>query len=422
MHEHHAVGPDQRGGGQPAAQRLLPRAQARAAEQRPPVEEQRGGVAREGLRPRRGDDERWPVGNPRQHQVTARGDNLDAWEGAAEFLGGARRAGDERAQPVVTAARTAPAPGERAAPPAVWRGVLAGQQQRAVARGSAGQRRAPGLNAAAAAGDRGEVAAPRHLDENGTRLQPRPRDPQRQAGEPCQGRRLVPGDLPVVGGRPHPRRGGAHRDAVGGQVPGPAGRDELRQFGCAGEPADEGAGAGQVGAECEHLPGVRVGGARLLVQVVAVIPEHHEAQVLYRGEHGRAGARDDQRLAAPDREPAAVPLRGAQVGGERDIAGHRTRLRGAGVLGARHARGGGAGHGGHRRERLIDAGQVAGVWHHDQGTAAGARRSDGGERDLLRPVGSWERRPGRPGRAAERDRVEKRLAGGVSDPGARLWP
>ena len=41
----------------------------------------------------------------------------------------------------------------------------------------------------------------------------------------------------------------------------------------------------------------------------------------HRGEHRGPGARDDQGLAAQCGEPAAVPLRRAEIGGERDVAG-----------------------------------------------------------------------------------------------------
>ena len=266
-----------------------------------------------------------------RHQVAAGRAHLDPGEGPAEFLGGAGGAGDDRAEPVVAAMRAAPAGRQRAAPAAVRRGVLAGQPQRPVAVRPADQGDAPGLGAAAAAGDRGQVAAPRHLDEDrAAGLERGAGGAEREAGQPGRGRRLVPAELPVVGGGPHPGGGGAQRGPVGGQVPGPAGLDELGELGGAGEPADEGGGAGPVGAQREHLPGVRVRGARLGVQVVAVVPQHHQAQVLDRGEHGRAGARDDPRLAPAGPEPAAVPFGRAEIGRQRDVSrcSRRSRRRG----------------------------------------------------------------------------------------------
>ena len=46
----------------------------------------------------------------------------------------------------------------------------------------------------------------------------------------------------------------------------------------------------ELGAQTEHLADVRVGRARLGVQVVAVVPAHREAQVADRGERGGAGS------------------------------------------------------------------------------------------------------------------------------------
>src|SRR6202042_792775 len=202
------------GGGEPAAQRLLPRAQARPAEQGPAVEQQRGRVTRPRPRQRlgagRGNEEGGLVGNRRKHEVAAGRAHLDPREGPAQFLGGAGGAGDDGAEPVVAAVHTAPTGRQRAAPAAVRRGGRAGQPERSVAVRPADQGDAPGLGGAAAAGDRGEVAAPRHLDEDrAAGLERGPGGAKREAGQPGGGRRLVPAEFAVVCGGADAGSGGA---------------------------------------------------------------------------------------------------------------------------------------------------------------------------------------------------------------------
>ena len=65
---------------------------------------------------------------------------------------------------------------------------------------------------------------------------------------------------------------------------------------------------GPVRPQREHLPGVRVGGARLGVQVVAVVPDHDEAEPCHGGEHRGPGASHHADLAAGHGQPPAVPL------------------------------------------------------------------------------------------------------------------
>ena len=100
--------------------------------------------------------------------------------------------------------------------------------------------------------------------------------------------------------------------------PGPPGLHQLGGLGRQRIRAEQERGAGEVAAQREHLPGMRVGRARLGVQVVAVIPDHHEAKVVHRRE-GRGPRSDDHaHLPARDGQPSAVPLGRAEVGGQRD--------------------------------------------------------------------------------------------------------
>ncbi len=153
-----------------------------------------------------------------------------------------------------------------------------------------------------------------------------------------------------------------------------------------------------MGAQREHLPGVRVGRAGLGVQVVTVVPEHHKAEVADRREHRGAGARHDRRLAAQRREPAAVPFGGAEVGGERDVGG---------VMAF---------------ERLADPREVARVGHDDHHATARARARLRGARDLVRPARPGHGGPGGAGRPAGAERVEEGRPGRVPVPGSGVGP
>ncbi len=149
-------------GAEPVAAGGYAAAQAGPAEQRPAVQQQCGGVAflRHRLGPGGGDDQRGFGGHGGEHVLAARGAHRHAGEGTAQFLRRARRAGDERAQPARAAADAGPVRRQRPAPPAAGRLVRAADLQRPAARG------APGLRAAPAAGDGGQVAAPGHLDQD----------------------------------------------------------------------------------------------------------------------------------------------------------------------------------------------------------------------------------------------------------------
>ncbi len=181
------------------------------------------------------------------------------------------------------------------------------------------------------------------------------------------------------------------------ELVGPAGGEELLRLGRARDRAQEGGGALLSGARQQHLAGVRVGRARLGVEVVAVVPDDDEPQVVDRGEGGRAGADHDPAGAARDREEVPVARGRAAVGGQADVVALPQQ----------------------RQERGVDPGHVAVVGHADQGApAAVVGRGDGlgdhggpvvgrcgrphGARGLAGPeaaeerVGMLHRRPGAP--------------------------
>jgi hypothetical protein len=70
------------------------------------------------------------------------------------------------------------------------------------------------------------------------------------------------------------------------------------------------------------------------------------------------------------------------------------------------------------QQRLVDAGQVARVGHHDHRATSRARAGDGRAGYLLRPGRARQRGPRRAGGPAVVQRVEKRQARGVPVPGA----
>ena len=74
-----------------------------------------------------------------------------------------------------------------------------------------------------------------------------------------------------------------------------------------------------LGADEEHLAGVRVGRAGLGVEVVAVVPQHHEPEVVHGREGGGAGADDDPSRSAGHGQEVAVARRRAAVGGQADV-------------------------------------------------------------------------------------------------------
>ena len=154
----------------------------RAAPSRPAAARRRSRSAATGSAPGVAMTSAGSAGTVGQHVLAARGAHRHAGEGPAQLLRGARRAGDQRAQPAGTAPGAGPVRRQRPAPPAAGHLVRAADLQRPAAGG------APGLGAAPGAGDGGQVAAPRHLDQD------RPERPaagrvrcRRRAGGRCAG-------------------------------------------------------------------------------------------------------------------------------------------------------------------------------------------------------------------------------------------
>ena len=293
-------------------------------------------------------------------------------------------------------------PAARAPPPLVGRPAPAATRRRA----DAGQRErapagcAPGPFPAAGAAQGRDVAAARHLHQHRPAGQPVTRGAQDQAGQPRGLGCLIPGEFAVAARGPD--RGGvvAEHGPARDDRPRPAAGHEAGGLGRPGEPADQDGGAGAVRAQREHLAGVRVGGARLGVQVIAVIPEHHESEVTHRREHRRTSPRHHPLRAAPDGQPASVPFGGSEVRGQRDMPAG-TELRG---------------------ERLVQQGEVARIGNHGQGAPPGRRRRGHRPGDFLRPLRAGQGRPhgARPPPAGQG--VEEPWAVRVPGPRARSRP
>ncbi len=272
------------------------------------------------------------------------------------------------------------------------------------------------------AGDSGQVAAPRHLDQNRARRRAWCRGPVRrpaagiaaspagqgqagsaqgEAGQARGHRRGVPGQLGLVGSGPDLRRRLPLRLGAAGQRPGPPARDQLGELGRAGEPADQRGRTGLVRAQGENLAGVRVRRARLGVQVVAVVPEHDQAEIRDGGEHRGPGACHHLDQSPAHGQPAAVALGRAEVRAQADM--EEAMLR-------------------HIGQGRVDAVQVTGVRHDDEHAAARGGRDRCGDGDLGRPFRAGQRRPGGPDRAGLRQAGQESRPGWVADPGAWLRP
>ena len=157
---------------------------------------------------------------PRRPRVAAGGDHGGAGKRPAELLGGAPRTDDDGAHRVGTAAHAAQCRLGAAAPPAHRaRGVAVGQRHRP------GAVPAPGDGAALPAGQRRDVAAPRHLHQHGmSGLQRRARRVERHRRQPrgVRGGVAFLGEAAVVE-RDHPRRARPHHRPGGHQIVRPAG-------------------------------------------------------------------------------------------------------------------------------------------------------------------------------------------------------
>ena len=169
--------------------------------------------------------------------------------------------------------RTAPA-GTRPCSP---QRPLAGGQRAAATAALAGQSRA---------GSRPAAPAPAPA-----RGQTRPARPARRpaAIRAAGGRRPRPRGPSVPATRPGATR--AHRRAVGHDLAGPAVRPPAGRppLSAPSRPSSS-AAPDLLGPQGQHLADVRVRRPRLGVQVVAVVPDHHQAEVGHRGERRGPGA------------------------------------------------------------------------------------------------------------------------------------
>ena len=105
-----------------------------------------------------------------------------------------------------------------------------------------------------------------------------------------------------------PGRGGPQHRPVRQQRPGPARLDQRRRLDTGAEPPDQHRSPGEVGTQQQHVARMRIRGARLVMDVVTVVPDRDQPEPRDGGEHRRPGADDYPHPAAGDGEEAAVPL------------------------------------------------------------------------------------------------------------------
>ena len=204
------------------------------------------------------------------------------------------------------------------APPAGrWRGGRAERQR-------AGADPAARGSAAALAGEGRGVAAARGLHEHRSgreRVADRVVHLGRHPGGPGEG---IPGQRVLVGTRDRDGDPGPQLLAGRGEEVRPARADQLLGLDAHREAPDQRGRPLALGTQQQGLAGVWVGRPRLGVQVVAVVPDHHETEACDRRERRGAGADHDPPATAGDGEEVAVALRGTGVRGEHDVlVGHR---------------------------------------------------------------------------------------------------
>ena len=223
---------------------------------------------------------------------------------------------------------------------------------------------APSGRAAYVAGQRRQITPPRHLDEDGA------------VGESFLGK--APGGRGEVRSScwtiafeivTFPGHGDFHRRLTdgfrGGSHGSPfTGGDPVGDTHAATEAGREQRRSAERCPDREHLAHVRVGSARLLVEVIPVVPPGDQTEVLDRREGRCARADNGAHMAAEELEPGGVAGLRALIGREPDVP-----------LGPESP-----------RECPIDAIDVPLVWHDDEHAAAGVERHSGGIGEQSRPV------------------------------------
>ena len=192
----------------------------------------------------------------------------------------------------------------------------------------------------------------------------------RHPGGPGQ---RIPGQGVLVGARDRHGDPGPQLLAGRGEQVRPARADQLLGLDAHGEAPDQRGRPLALGPQQQRLAGVWVGRPRLGVQVVAVVPDHHEAEAGDRRERRRAGADHHPSPTAGDGEEVAVALGGTGVRGEHDV-----------LVGTEH-----------RGQRRVDPRDVLAVGHDHQGAATARERRGNGVRDQGRPVGAGRGAPDR---------------------------
>ena len=216
------------------------------------------------------------------------------------------------------------------------------------------------------------------------------------------GDRGVALDVGALAGHPH----GGHRlpdDPTGGlHRPEHAPRHEVGDGGGADEPRGQDRSAGPGGPRQQHLAHVRVRSARLVEEVVAVVPPHDQPEVSDRREGGRPGADDDRGVPSQGLEEGGVARLGPLVGGQPRVP--------PGPDGGQH--------------RRLDPHDVAVVGDDDDRSPSGLDRRAHGLGDERRPagagVGRRQRQDGGRRAAPPPHVVEERGPGGVAAPRRRL--
>ena len=144
----------------------------------------------------------------------------------------------------------------------------------------------------------------------------------------------------------------ADGDAFADELPGrhhlggPTGAQEVFRLDAARVGREHGRATGLLGTHQEDLARMGVRRPRLVVEVVAVVPDRHQSEVPDRGERGCASADHHPDRASRDRQERPVALGRPGIGGEHDVPA-------LAEPGRREQRRGGRGRGGRARRRAL---------------------------------------------------------------------